>query len=40
MNLKMPKIYEHAKNIPEADERRITVIWGTVQNHGNIGFLD
>ena len=31
----MPEIYEHAKNIPEVDERRRTFSLDTVQNHRN-----
>ena len=30
----MTKIYEHAKNIPEAEEMRRTFILDTVQDHG------
>ena len=32
----MPKIQEHAKNMPEVKERRRTFFLDTAQNHGNI----
>ena len=35
----MPKNQEHAKNIPDAGERRRTFILDTVQNHEIICFL-
>ena len=31
----MSKTQEHAKNIPEAEERRRTFVFDTVQNPGN-----
>ena len=35
----MPKIYEHAKNIPEAKEMGKTFILHTARDHGNNFFF-